>query len=319
MSALPKFTMHQLLDAGVHFGHRTMRWNPRMAPFIFSIRNNIHILDLQQTVPLLHKAMEAARDVAANNGRILFVSTKRQASGIVAEAAARCGQYYVNHRWLGGMLTNWGTISKSIKTLSALERQLEDEELQLSKKERLQITRRITKLELALGGIRNMGGLPNMLFIIDTNKENIAIKEAKTIGIPVVAVIDSNSNPDDITHPIPGNDDATRAIQLYCNLIADSILSGMQSVLGKSDKDAGTKSPVEKLPSKEEMEAAKKERSSKKTEVVKKATKSKKSTDKSDENVIDALASAKIEIIEAEAEEDIAVEPVRKKVTKKAS
>jgi len=260
MSALPKFTMRQLLDAGVHFGHKTMRWNPRMQPYIFSARNDIHILDLQKTVPMLYRALEAARDVAANNGRILFVSTKRQASEIIADTAKRCGQYYVNHRWLGGMLTNWDTVSRSIKTLRTIEEQLADPELHLSKKERLKMQRDLNKLELSLGGIKDMGGLPNMIFVIDTNKENIAILEAQKLGIPVVAIADSNSNPDGITYLIPGNDDATRAIKLYCTLFADAVLSGIQAGLSKSSgKKEGEKAEAqkEKLPTKVERKAKK--------------------------------------------------------------
>lgn len=250
MSALPKFTMRQLLDAGVHFGHKTMRWNPRMEPYIFGVRDDIHIIDLQQTVPLLHKALSAARDAAANNGRVLFVGTKTQASEIIAETARRCGQYYVNHRWMGGTLTNWGTVSKSIKTLRNLEAQLNDEEINLSKKERLKIQRQLTKLELSLGGIKDMGGVPDVLFVIDTNKEAIAIKEANKLGIPVIAIADSNSNPDGIDHIIPGNDDATRSIKLYCNLVSDAVLSGIQATVKKSDKDIGASkdAPQEKLP-----------------------------------------------------------------------
>ncbi len=235
MSALlPKFSIKQLLDAGVHFGHKTMRWNPKMAPYIYGARNNTHIIDLQKTVPLLHNALDVTYNIAANNGRVLFVSTKRQASEIVETTAKRCGQYYVNHRWLGGMLTNWGTVSQSIKTLRNLQNQLEDEETNLNKKERLQIERRVEKLERALGGIKDMGGVPDLVFIIDTNKEHIAIKEANTLEIPLIAVVDTNSDPDNIGHIIPGNDDSTRSIQLYCDLIADSILAGMEHALATS-------------------------------------------------------------------------------------
>ncbi len=299
MSTLPKFTMKELLDAGVHFGHKTMRWNPSMAPYIYGARNNIHIINLQKTVPLLHNAMQIAHDVASKNGRILFVSTKRQASPIVAEAAKKCGQYYVNHRWLGGMLTNWGTISKSIKTLSNLEAQLEDEETQLNKKERLQISRKINKLELALGGIKSMGGVPNLIFVIDTNRENIAILEANKLGIPVIAIADSNSSPEGIDHLIPGNDDATRSIQLYCDLIADSILGGLQKVHAKKEKPepkpVAKKAPIKKeAPKKEEakkeeakpaVKAEKKKSEAKKVESnteVKKPTAKAKASDKKD-------------------------------------
>ena len=218
--ALPEFSMRQLLEAGVHFGHQTRRWNPKMRPYLFGARNGVHVIDLEQTVPLLHQSLVALRDVAAGGGRILFVGTKRQASRPIAETAKRCGQYYVNHRWLGGMLTNWKAISGSIKTLADLEATLADESAGLTKKEMLQLVRRRNKLDLALGGIRDMGGVPDMLVVIDTNKEDIAILEARKLGIPVVAIIDSNCDPDLITHPIPGNDDAIRAINLYCDLFA---------------------------------------------------------------------------------------------------
>ncbi len=240
MSSIPQFTMRELMDAGVHYGHKTMRWNPQMAPYIFGERNNIHIINLQKTVPLLHKALEKVHEVASSNGRILFVSTKRQASPIVAEAAKRCGQYYVNHRWLGGMLTNWKTISQSIQTLRDYRAQLEDAELIISKKERLQIERKAEKLVLALGGIKDMSGLPSLIFVIDTGKEHIAIKEAQNLGIPVVGIVDSNANPNGIVHIIPGNDDAIRSIQLYCNLVSDTVLAGLQQAVGAApNSDAG--------------------------------------------------------------------------------
>ncbi len=226
--ALPDYTMRQLLESGAHFGHRTQRWNPKMAPFIYGSRNDIHIIDLTQTVPLLHQALVALRDVAAGGGRILFVGTKRQASDPIAAAAKRCAQYYVNHRWLGGTLTNWQTISNSIKRLRTIEETLESAQGSgLTKKELLGLLRERDKLERALGGIKEMGGLPNMLFVIDTNKEAIAISEAKKLGIPVTAILDSNCDPDGIAYPIPGNDDAARAIALYCDLIARSIIDGL--------------------------------------------------------------------------------------------
>ncbi len=238
--AVPTFTMRQLLEAGVHFGHNTRRWNPKMGPFIFGVRNGIHILDLQQTVPMLYTALNAARTVASDGGRVLFVGTKRAASDIVAESARKCGQYYVNQRWLGGMLTNWKTISQSIKTLKELEEQLSGEALEgLTKKETLQLTRQRDKLEMALGGIKEMGGRPDLVVIIDTNKEDIAIKEAKKLGIPVVGVVDSNSNPSDIDMPIPGNDDAMRAIQLYCDLFAGAVIDGLQQDMAASGVDVG--------------------------------------------------------------------------------
>ena len=237
--ALPEFSMRQLLEAGVHFGHQTRRWNPRMRPYLFGARNGVHVIDLEQTVPLLHRALVSLRDVAAGGGRILFVGTKRQASRPIAETAKRCGQYYVNHRWLGGMLTNWKAISGSIKTLADLEATLADEAAGLTKKEMLQLVRRRNKLDLALGGIRDMGGVPDMLVVIDTNKEDIAILEARKLGIPVVAIIDSNCDPDLITHPVPGNDDAIRAINLYCDLFARAVIDGLQEELAASGADIG--------------------------------------------------------------------------------
>ena len=237
--ALPEFTMRQLLEAGVHFGHQTRRWNPKMRPYLFGARNGVHVIDLEQTVPLLHQALVALRDVAAGGGRILFVGTKRQASKPIADTAKRCGQYYVNHRWLGGMLTNWKAISGSIKTLADLEATLADEAAGLTKKEMLQLVRRRNKLDLALGGIRDMGGVPDMLVVVDTNKEDIAILEARKLGIPVVAIIDSNCDPDLITHPIPGNDDAIRAINLYCDLFARAVIDGLQEELAASGADIG--------------------------------------------------------------------------------
>ncbi len=237
--ALPEFTMRQLLEAGVHFGHQTRRWNPKMRPYLFGARNGVHVIDLEQTVPLLHQALVSLRDAAAAGGRILFVGTKRQASQPIADTARRCGQYYVNHRWLGGMLTNWKAISGSIKTLADLEATLADESAGLTKKELLQLVRRRNKLELALGGIRDMGGVPDMLVVIDTNKEDIAILEARKLGIPVVAIIDSNCDPDLITHPIPGNDDAIRAINLYCDLFARAVIDGLQEELAASGADVG--------------------------------------------------------------------------------
>ncbi len=248
--AIPSFSMRQLLEAGVHFGHTTRRWNPKMQPYIFGERNGVHIIDLEQTVPMLHRALESVRDVAAGGGRVLFVGTKRQASEIVAETAARCGQYYVNHRWLGGMLTNWKTISNSIKRLRDLEKALQEENLGLTKKELLRQTRERNKLDRALGGIKDMGGLPDVLFVIDTNKESIAVLEANKLGIPVVAVLDSNSNPDGIAFPVPGNDDAMRAITLYCEMVAGAVLDGLQKELMAEVADIGEaeEAPVEQLP-----------------------------------------------------------------------
>jgi len=256
--ALPTFTMRELLEAGVHFGHTTRRWNPKMRPYIFGKRNGVHILDLEQTVPLLHQAITFVRDVVAGGGRVLFVGTKRQASDKVAEAAKRCGQYYVNHRWLGGMLTNWKTISLSIKRLREVETKLAGEIEGLTKKELLQLTRQRDKLERALGGIKEMGGLPTVLFVIDTNKEHIAVEEAKVLGIPVIAVLDSNSDPDGIGYAIPGNDDAIRAITLYCNLIAEAVLDGIQAEVAASGTDIGEAdvTPTEVLPEGKKASAA---------------------------------------------------------------
>jgi small subunit ribosomal protein S2 len=248
--ALPSFSMRQLLEAGVHFGHHTRRWNPKMKPYLFGVRNGVHIVDLTQTVPLLQRAMEAVRHTAASRGRILFVGTKTQASEKIAEAARRCGQYYVNHRWLGGMLTNWQTISVSIKRLRELDEKLAGDVIGLTKKETLQLGREREKLERALGGIKEMGGVPDMLFIIDTLKENIAIQEAQKLGIPVVAIVDSNSDPDGIAFPVPGNDDAIRAISLYCELISGAVLEGIQQEMVSSGKDIGAQAevPVETVP-----------------------------------------------------------------------
>jgi small subunit ribosomal protein S2 len=250
--AIPTFTMRQLLEAGVHFGHQTRRWNPKMAPYLFGVRNGVHIVDLTQTVPLLHRAMAATRDIAAAGGRILFVGTKRQAQEPIARAAQRSGQYFVNHRWLGGMLTNWKTISQSIRRLRDLEARLAEGTHGLTKKETLQLTRERDKLERALGGIKDMGGLPDLLFVIDTNKESIAVAEAKVLNIPVVAVIDSNSDPAGIVHPVPGNDDASRAINLYCDLMVGSVLDGIQAEMAASGVDLGE---VE-TPPEEELEEA---------------------------------------------------------------
>jgi len=250
--------MRQLLEAGVHFGHQTQRWNPRMAPHLFGVRNKVHIIDLQQTVPLLHRALATVRDIAASGGRVLFVGTKRQASEPVMEAAKRCGQYYVNHRWLGGTLTNWNTISVSIKRLRELDQQLAEENIGLTKKELLRLNRERYRLERSLGGIKEMGGLPDILFLIDTNKEAIAVKEANKLSIPIIAIVDSNSNPENITHIVPGNDDALRAINLYCDLAARAVLDGLQQEFAASGGDIGEAedAPAEDLPA-EDIEAAK--------------------------------------------------------------
>ncbi|QDH15744.1 30S ribosomal protein S2 [Oecophyllibacter saccharovorans] len=237
--AMPEFTMRQLLEAGVHFGHHTRRWNPSMAPYLFGVRNQVHIIDLQQTVPMLDRALKQVRDTVAAGGRVLFVGTKRAAAEHIADAAQRCGQYYVNHRWLGGMLTNWKTITGSIKRLRAIDEMLAGDTAGLTKKEILDITRDREKLERSLGGIKDMGGLPNLLFVIDTNKEKLAVEEANKLGIPVVAVLDSNSDPKGVDFPIPGNDDALRAIALYCDLVAGAVLDGISAELAASGQDLG--------------------------------------------------------------------------------
>jgi small subunit ribosomal protein S2 len=242
--ALPDYNMRQLLEAGVHFGHQTHRWNPRMQQYLYGSRNKIHIIDLTQTVPLLHQALKTVRDVVAQGGRVLFVGTKRQASEGIADAAKRCAQYYVNHRWLGGTLTNWQTISNSIKRLRSIEERLGSGAQGLTKKEALDLARDKEKLERALGGIKDMGGVPDLLFVIDTNKEAIAIQEANKLGIPVVAVVDSNSNPEGIAFPIPGNDDASRAIALYCDLVARAVIDGISAAQGSAGVDIGASSEV---------------------------------------------------------------------------
>lgn len=255
--SMPEVSMRQLLEAGVHFGHNTRRWNPKMKPFIFGVRNNVHIIDLQQTVPMLESALQSIRDIAAKGGRVLFVGTKRQARDKIAEAAARCGQYYVNYRWLGGMLTNWNTISKSIARLRELEALLSQEDTGLTKKEDLMLSRERDKLQLSIGGIKDMGGQPDAIFIVDVTKEDIAVKEANKLGIPVFAILDSNANPEGVDFAIPGNDDALRAIDLYCDLFADAILDGVAADLAASGGDAGASevAPAEQLPEQEKESA----------------------------------------------------------------
>ena len=237
--ALPEFTMRQLLEAGVHFGHQTQRWNPRMGEFIYGARNGIHILDLTQTVPMLDAALNAIRDTVAKGGRILFVGTKRQAATPVAEAAEKCAQYYMNHRWLGGTLTNWQTVSKSIQRLKQIDEAMQGGVEGLTKKERLGMERDQGKLQASLGGIREMGGTPDLLFVIDVKKEALAIAEANKLGIPVVAVVDTNCSPDGVDYIIPGNDDAARAIALYCDLASRAALDGMSAQLGAAGVDLG--------------------------------------------------------------------------------
>jgi small subunit ribosomal protein S2 len=248
--ALPEFTMRQLLEAGVHFGHQTQRWNPRMGEFIYGARNGIHIRDLTQTVPLLDAALNAIRETVAKNGRILFVGTKRQAAQPIAEAAEKCAQYYMNHRWLGGTLTNWQTVSKSIQRLKQIDEMMEQGAEGLTKKERLGIERDQIKLQASLGGIREMGGVPDMLFVIDVKKETLAVAEANKLGIPVVGIVDTNCSPDGIDYIIPGNDDAARAIALYCDLVSRAALDGMSAQLGAAGVDMGA---LENLPVEEAL------------------------------------------------------------------
>jgi small subunit ribosomal protein S2 len=247
--ALPEFNLRQLLEAGVHFGHQTHRWNPRMGTFIYGDRNGIHIIDLTQTVPLLDQALVVVRDTVAKGGRILFVGTKRQAQKAIAEAAEKCAQYYMNSRWLGGTLTNWKTVSNSIARLKSIDERLAGGAEGLTKKERLGLEREQAKLQASLGGIREMGGVPDLIFVIDTNKESLAVQEAKKLGIPVVAVLDTNSAPDGIDYPIPGNDDASRAIALYCDLIARAAIDGMTAQLGSAGIDLGAmeEAPTEEI------------------------------------------------------------------------
>jgi len=256
--SLPDFTMRQLLEAGAHFGHQSHRWNPKMAPYIYGTRNSIHIIDLAQTVPLLHQALKAVSDAVAKGGRVLFVGTKRQASEEIASAAKRSAQYFVNSRWLGGTLTNWKTISASISRLRKLDEMLSEGARGLTKKERLMLSREREKLETALGGIKDMGGVPNLVFVIDTNKEALAIKEANRLKIPVAAIVDTNCDPDGIAYPVPANDDAGRAIQLYCDLVARAAIDGIGRSQGSQGVDLGAaETPIaEVLPESGEAEAA---------------------------------------------------------------
>ncbi len=287
--ALPEFNMRQLLECGVHFGHHTRRWNPQMRKYIFGVRGGVHIIDLQQTVPQLNEALKALREIVAKGGRVLFVGTKRQAREKIAEAAQRCGQYYVNHRWLGGMLTNWKTISKTIARLRELDDILGNPEKlnARTKKEILMLNRERDKLQLSIGGIVDMGGTPDAVFIIDTIREDIAVKEANKLGVPVFAVVDSNASPEGVDYIIPGNDDSIRAIDLYCDLFADTVLDGLRAELGSSKKDPGeAEAPVEKLPAEKVKKASKKE-------------------EKADEETAEApKEDAKVEPKAEEAEED---------------
>jgi len=248
--ALPEFTMRQLLEAGVHFGHQTQRWNPRMAPYIYGARNGIHIMDLTQTVPMLDQALTAVRDTVAKGGRILFVGTKRQAQQPIADAAEKSAQYYMNHRWLGGTLTNWKTVSQSINRLKQIDEAMEAGAEGLTKKERLGMERDQAKLQASLGGIREMGGVPDLLFVVDVKKEALAVSEANKLGIPVIAVVDTNCSPDGVDYVIPGNDDAARAIALYCDLVSRAALEGMSAQLGAAGVDLGE---LEEAPAEEAL------------------------------------------------------------------
>ncbi len=271
---LPQFTIKQLLEAGVHFGHKTMRRNPKMAKYVFGDRNSLSIINLEQTATHLYSALKVIREISKNNGRILFVATKKQAFDAVEEAAKRCGQYYVNSRWLGGMLTNWKTISQSIKTLKKIEEQLANDELGLNKKERLVLDRQRIKLDNALGGIRDMGGYPDLVFVVDINREALAVAEAKKLGVPIMAILDTNCNPDGIAFPIPGNDDSVKAIKLYCRLISDAALAGIKENMAIAGVDV---SKLDGVSSEEILEVSKSKKAeekkpeAKKDKVIKKA------------------------------------------------
>jgi small subunit ribosomal protein S2 len=246
MSNLPKISVSELLDAGVHFGHKASRWNPKMAPYIYGVRDNIHIIDLQQTLPLLEVALKKIYEVVKNNGKVLFVGSKVQASDLIAEYAEKCGQFYVNHRWLGGMLTNWDTISNSIKKLDYIEKVLDNEEMSsiYTKKELLDFSRKKNKLLNSLAGIRNIDGKPDLMIVIDTNRESLAVNEARKLDIPIIGIVDTNSDPDKITYPIAGNDDAIRSIKLYCHIFAEAALAGIQAALTDSGADSGKQKEV---------------------------------------------------------------------------
>ncbi len=283
MSNTAQFTIRQLLEAGVHYGHRKNFWNPKMAKYVYGTRNGIHIVDLQKTAPMLKEALNVLRNVASKNGRVLFVGTKKTANEIIAEQATRCGQYYVNHRWLGGMLTNWSTVSASIKTLKEYEDILADENSGLNKKELLEIDRKRIKLDNVLGGIRNMGGKPDVVFIIDRKQEDLAVQEARKLGIPVIAVVDTNSTPDGIDYVIPGNDDARKAIELYTSLAAEAILSGIQDGLSSSGLDIKPVDISSADVANSEMPAEESEKSDSKKKAATVVTKKKKPAKKADE------------------------------------
>ncbi len=303
--AVPEFTMRQLLEAGVHFGHHTRRWNPKMRQYIFGVRNGVHILDLQQTQPMLREALIEIRNIVSKGGRILFVGTKRQAQTTIAESAKRCGQYYVNQRWLGGMMTNWKTITASINRLRELEDILCGDRSGYTKKELLMMTRERNKLEAAIGGIKDMGGQPDALFVIDTNKEEIAIKEANKLGIPVFAIVDSNSNIEGVDYIIPGNDDALRAIDLYCELVVGAVLDGLQAELSASGRDIGAQEDIK-------VDLPKEKKSKKNSKKTKAEEADKSNAEKSDEKLEDKdgaeeKVEAKVEEIEDKTETKKAV------------
>ena len=312
--ALPDYSMSELLEAGAHFGHQKHRWNPKMEPFIFGVRNNIHILDLSQTIPLLHKALTAVRDVTKSGGRILFVGTKRQGQEIIANAANDCAQYYMNHRWYGGTLTNWKTISNTIKRLRTIEDLLENDDLSgLTKKELLKLNREKEKLDTSIGGIKDMGGLPDLIFVLDTVKEQIAIQEATKLNIPIAAIIDSNSNPDGVTYPIPGNDDSTKSISLFCDLISKAALDGIAQSQNETSADTKTAPKVTKNKNvktkdvksdddkAEDKEIKKKTSDKVEDSSVKKSVK--KEEDKSKNSLSDEVSVAQSDAIEVKASE----------------
>ena len=312
--ALPDYSMSELLEAGAHFGHQKHRWNPKMEPFIFGVRNNIHILDLSQTIPLLHKALTAVRDVTKSGGRILFVGTKRQGQEIIANAANDCAQYYMNHRWYGGTLTNWKTISNTIKRLRTIEDLLENDDLSgLTKKELLKLNREKEKLDTSIGGIKDMGGLPDLIFVLDTVKEQIAIQEATKLNIPIAAIIDSNSNPDGVTYPIPGNDDSTKSISLFCDLISKAALDGIAQSQNETSADTKTAPKVTKNKNvktkdvksdddkAEEKEIKKKKSDKVEDSSVKKSVK--KEEDKSKNSLSDEVSVAQSDALEVKASE----------------
>lgn len=298
--SIPEFSMRELLEAGVHYGHRTRRWNPKMQQYIYGEKDGIHIINLQKTVPMLHQALKKIHDVVAKNGRVIFVGTKPQAQEPIAEAARRCGQHFINNRWLGGTLTNWNTISNSIRTLRRYDETLNDPNAGITKKEKLEMSRKKERLERSIGGIKDIGGLPDLIIVIDTRKEELALQEARKLGIPVIAVVDSNCDPDNIDFVIPGNDDSIRAISLYTRLFSDAVLAGIKDSLGAAGVDLGAAAKPEKVELPEAKEEAKEEKKGKKAKpeapkvetVVKKSRAVKKKTDEEQGSSEDAEAKA---------------------------